>query len=110
MTTNLYINQGADWFDSLDFANDDNTPLNITGYTFESAFRTSYYTANTSGNLTVTIVNSVAGNTILSMNAATSANVAAGVYVYDVVMIDTFGITTRVLQGQLTIKPGVTIT
>jgi len=109
MNTDLYVKQGADWFESADYLNDDNSPVDLSGYTFEGKFKTSYYAANASGNLVIQILNASAGNTLLSMNSAVTANIAAGKYYYDVLMTDTFGNVTRVLEGILTVTPGVTI-
>lgn len=109
MQTDLYINQGIDWIEAVDYINDDFTPLNLTGYSFLCSFRTSYSTANISGNLTVSIINAAAGNTRLSMDSADTSNVNAGKYVYDVVMIDNFGNKARTLEGFITFRPGVTI-
>jgi hypothetical protein len=110
MGVDLYINQGTDWANTVTFQNDDQTPVDLTGFTFASSFRTSYYTANTSGNLSISVLDAVNGNALISMNSAASSNVASGRYYYDAIMIDTFGNVTRILEGILTIKPGVTVT
>jgi hypothetical protein len=106
--TDLYIDQGADFSSAIDLENDDGTPINVTNYIFTSAFRTSYYTANTSGNLQITILNAAMGNVQISLDAANTANIYARRYVYDVKMIDSSNTTTRILQGLLTVTPRVT--
>lgn len=104
----LYIDQGTDFSSSLDLEADDGTPINVTNYVFSSSFRTSYYTANVSGNLHITIANSALGNVVLSLDAANTANIYPRRYVYDVKMIDSSNTTTRILEGILTITPRVT--
>ena len=42
------------------------------------------------------------------MNSATTANIKAGRYLYDVRMVDTSNVVTRVIEGIITIYPQVT--
>lgn len=105
----LTVDQGSDWSAGLTLNQENGSPMNLTNCVFQGAFRTSYPAANVSGNLTITTVDSANGTALLSMNAATTANITAGKYVYDVILIDSNGINTRILQGILTISPGVTI-
>jgi hypothetical protein len=43
----------------------------------------------------------------MSLNSAVTANIRAGRYLYDVKMTDTDNITTRVVEGILTVTPQV---
>jgi hypothetical protein len=45
----------------------------------------------------------------LSLNSANTANIAAGRYVYDVVIKDSANTVTRVLEGIVNILPSVTV-
>lgn len=105
---NLYIDQGSDWSTGLDFSNDDGTPVNITGYSFFSNIKTSYYTSNVLANLVVTALNPIAGNAMISLAGNVSANLSAGEYLYDILMIDTSNNVTRILNGILNLNPGIT--
>lgn len=104
----LYINSGADWSTAMNYFNQDGSPVDLTGYTFASAFRTSFDTPNVAGNITVTVLNAVIGNTMISLDASVSANIPYGTYLYDIDMTDPYNTTIRVMQGTLTLKPAIT--
>ena len=44
----------------------------------------------------------------ISANSATTANLPSGKMVYDVIILDATGSVTRVLEGKITVSPGVT--
>ena len=104
----LYCDQGTDFSYALDLSNDDDTPLNVTGYTFTSSIRKSFYSSGVTANLTVTILNAAGGNVQISMNAATTANIKAGRYLYDVKMINDTSVVSRVIEGIITVYPQIT--
>jgi len=106
--TDLFIDQGSDFNTVLDLSADDGSTLNIHGYSFASSIRKSYYSANATANMTIIILSDAGGNVSVGMNAATTANIAAGRYVYDVKMTDSSNITKRILEGIITINPQVT--
>lgn len=113
---NLFVPQGADYSEEIFFVNDDWTPVNISGYSFSGTYKTGYSAnvslpeanpanTNTYGIINIIVINSQVGNTMISMNAATTANIAAGEYVYSIVMTDNFGTETRILEGIMTVTP-----
>lgn len=104
----LFCDQGTDFSYALDLSNDDNTPINLTGYTFTSSIRKSYYSSGVTANLTVTVISAAGGNVQISMNAATTANIKAGRYLYDVKMINGSSVTSRVIEGIITVYPQIT--
>lgn len=104
----LDLDQGTDLSYNLDLTQDDGSPLNVTGYTFSSSIRKSYYSENVTANLTVTVANSVGGNVLLTMNSAVSANIKAGRYLFDVKQKDAANVTTRIIEGIITVLPQVT--
>lgn len=108
MQTNFVIPQNADWNETIYFFDDDGTPINITGYTFASQFKISYQTSNISGNLIFTTIDAANGVLSVGYPASLSANNNAQKYVFDILMHDTFGVATRIVQGLLHIVPAVT--
>jgi len=104
----LDLDQGTDFSTDLNLSNDDGTAINIANYTFSSSLRKSFYSANPTANLTVTIQSAVNGNVVLSMNAATTANIRPGRYLFDVKQVDAQNTTSRVLEGIITVNPQVT--
>lgn len=104
----LTLDQGTTFETSIALTNDDQTAINITGYSFASQIRKSYYSTNAVANLAVSVVDASTGNVKLSMTSANTANVKAGRYLYDLVMTDTGGVKTRVIEGIITVTPQVT--
>ena len=104
----LFIDQGADFSIIITLKNPDGTTINVAGYTFKSLLRTSYYTANATANITVAATDNANGIVTMSMNADTSANVTAGRYVYDVKMVSSANVTSRALEGFITVTPQAT--
>jgi hypothetical protein len=105
----IYIDQGNDWSAGLFFNYADNTAVDLSGYTFNSAFKTSYASNVVAGTLIVNVVDALNGAATIGMAGNTSAVANAGIYVYDVIMTDPNGIVTTILTGTLDIVAGVTI-
>ena len=104
----LTLDQGTTFETSVSLTNDDQTTINVTGYSFAAQIRKSYYSANPVANLTITVTDAATGNIKLSMTSANTANVRAGRYLYDLIMTDTGGVKTRVIEGIITVTPQVT--
>lgn len=104
----LTVDQGATYETTLDLIADDGTAINVAGYVFSGQIRKSYYSKSATANLTISVTNAATGNVMMSLNAATTANIKAGRYLYDVKMIDTANVTTRIVEGIITITPQVT--
>lgn len=108
MYTELTIDQGATFSSVINLTNDDNTPMDLTGHTFLSQIRKSYYSANATANISVSIDGVASNGTIrLSIDAANTANIRAGRYVYDLKMIDEANTVIRLVEGIVTITPQV---
>jgi hypothetical protein len=104
----LELDQGATFNVNVDLSEANSTPINVSGYTFSSSIRKSYYSASVTANLTVTVDNAANGNVSLSLPAANTANIKAGRYVFDVKQIDSSNITSRIIEGIITVNPQVT--
>jgi hypothetical protein len=106
--TDLTIDQGADFETTFDLVGDDGAPINITGFQFSGQIRKSYYSTNPTANLSITVLNAVNGNTVIRLNAANTANIISGRYVYDVKMKDNGNTVSRIVEGIITVTPQVT--
>lgn len=106
--TDLYLDQGTDFASALNLQADDGSPINLTNYIFTSQIRKSYYSANATANIAVTIIDAPNGLAELSMTAANTANIFPGRYVYDVLMMDSTNTFSRIVQGIMTVTPSVT--
>lgn len=104
----LFCDQGTDFSITLDLSADDGSAINVAGYSLSSSIRKSYYSSNVTANLTVTVVDTANGNIRLSMNSATTTNIKAGRYLYDVKMVDSSNVTSRVIEGIVTVYPQIT--
>jgi hypothetical protein len=107
---NIFMNQGETFTTSLNLDDSNGTPYNLTGFSVKSKAKKSFYTANATLVFTASISDANNGVISLSANAATTANIRAGQYVYDAIIIqNSTGVVTRVLEGQLIVSPAVTL-
>jgi hypothetical protein len=104
----LTLDQGATFESTLDLVADDGTAINVAGYLFSGQIRKSYYSSNATANLTITVSDTANGNLIISLNSATTANIVAGRYLYDVKMTDIANTVTRIVEGIITVTPQIT--
>jgi hypothetical protein len=103
----LSVNQGTDWLAEMDISNEDGSPADLRGYILRGTFKHSYDTTDVAGNFTISIISPLNGNTFVQLNSEDTANVKAGRYVYDIVMLDASNNATRIVEGILTIRPRV---
>ena len=104
--TNITIDQGSDFSTSVNINDASGDPINLFGYTAISQIRKSY-TSLTAVNFTVSYDNANSGSISLSLSSNASANMAAGRYVYDILLTDPELVITRVSEGIVTITPRV---
>jgi len=104
----LSCDQGTDFKVTLDLTDSDESLMNIASYSFASTMRKSYYSRAATANLTVTIADAANGSVALSMNAAVTANIPSGRYLYDIKMTDPYNIKSRVIEGIITVFPQIT--
>lgn len=102
---NIVLDQGTTFSTTYTFTGDNNDPIDFTGYTAAAQMRKSY-ASNSSFAFTVGLSNS--GVVALTMNAATSSSITAGRYVYDLQVTDLNGVTSRLVEGIVTVTPQVT--
>lgn len=106
--SNINIDQGSDFSTSISISDDNGDPKDLTGYTCKSQIRKSY-TSLTAVDFTINYDQASSGTFGLSLSSNTSANMAAGRYVYDIIVIDPEHIITRVVEGIVTINPRVSV-
>jgi hypothetical protein len=105
----LYLDAGATFNNVINLTDDvTNTPINVANYTISSQLRRSYYSANASANLVCSITDAANGEITLSLSAANTANLKPGRYLFDVKMIDQIGISSRILEGIISVVPQIT--
>lgn len=105
----FYLDQGTTFNNVINITDDiTNAAVNISGYSAESQIRRSYYSSNISANITCTVTDAANGELTMSMTAANTANIKAGRYVFDLKIVDTSNITSRILEGIINVTPQVT--
>jgi len=104
---NIFIDQGADFSLTVNVSDVDGSVLNLTGYTASSQIRKTYASSSASGTFT-TAITAADGQVTLSLTDTVTTALPAGRYVYDLTVTSAAGITTRVVEGQAIVTPGVT--
>jgi hypothetical protein len=111
----LYMEQGTTFTTQLTLTDSNGNPYQLSNFTIASQAKPSYTTtdANSILNFTSTTIDANNGILQLSATAANTANIVTntvGKMVYDVIIIDTGGNVSRVLEGQIYVSPSVTNT
>lgn len=103
----LDIDQGSDFVAEFTLENDDETPIDLTGFEVYSQFRKSY--GATSGyDFSTAVSDRLNGKITLSLSGIESSSIKPGRYLYDVEIISLTNAKTRVVEGILTINPEIT--
>ena len=106
--SNLSVDQGSDFSAEVVVEDSTGNVANLTGFTGAGQIRKTY-SSSTATNFVVVVTNAAAGLLTLSLTNAVTNAMKSGRYVYDVEITQTSnGEKTRVVEGQLTINPGVT--
>lgn len=104
---NLVIDQGSHFFVTVVISDELENPLNLSGYTVRSQLRKSYG-SNTYTTISTVISSASAGEITLSLTNTQTSALRSGRYVYDVEIVSSGNIVTRVLEGIITVTPEVT--
>ena len=82
-TYNFTIEQGATFTRLLTLKENDSV-MNLTGYSAASQFRASHDSNTVVGTITASVTNASAGQITLSMTSTATGNIEEGIYVYDI--------------------------
>ena len=105
---NLVINSGSDFNQSFTLEGNNNSPLNLTGYQVNAQMR-KWAGSSTSITFTTLILPpSTIGKISISLSSEDTTNIKPGRYVYDIIITDPFGFKTRVIEGMILLREGVT--
>ena len=107
--SNLSIDQGSDFSAEIIVEDSNGDVANLTGFTGAGQIRKTY-SSSTATNFVVVVTNAAAGLLTLTLSNTVTNGMKAGRFVYDVEITKTAnGEKTRVVEGQVTINPGVTV-
>ena len=108
----LVIDQGSNLRETFVYKDSDGNAVNLSGFTARSQIRASYTATNTilsatsaAGTLTIT---PATGTISFNVPAATTAALAPGNYVWDLEIVDSSGVVTRLVGGTCSVTPEVT--
>jgi len=103
---NLVIDQGTSFTASIDLTDASNVVFNLTGYTVAAQMRKNY----TSSVATTFIASHTGGGgkINLSLTSTTTAAIEPGRYLYDVEITSSGNTITRIVEGIVTVTPGMT--
>jgi len=105
---NLFIDQGTDFEITVDCTDNAGEILDLTGYTAAAQMRKTYSSSTIAATFTTSIA-AASGQVTLSLTDTQTNDLDAGRYVYDLNITKTStSVTTRVVEGQAIITPGVT--
>jgi hypothetical protein len=103
--TNLLIEQGATFFNTVELNNPDGTSMDLTDMTGLAKIRKSYYWDGNVYTLTVTVASPATDGILnISATAAQTALFSPGRYYYDLELING-DIVTRVIEGIAEVRP-----
>lgn len=103
---NLVVDQGSTFSAVIDLVDANGLVFNLTGYSVAAQMRKNY-TSSTAVTFT-TSHDGVGGQITLSLPANTTSTIEPGRYLYDVEISTSGGVITRVVEGIVTVTPGMT--
>ena len=103
---NLQIDQGSDYSTTINLTDETGEVISLTGYSGNSQIRRSYSSSNATA--FAVGINETTGVVTLSLTKSSTANLVAGRYVYDVVLKNTSNVSSRIVEGVVTVMPSVT--
>ncbi len=106
-TYNFILEQGATFTRTLT-VKENNSAMNLTGYSVASKMRSTHDSSTVVGTFTCTISNASGGVITMQMTNSTTADIEEGVYVYDIEITSSAGTVTRLMEGNITVNPEVT--
>ena len=106
--SNLIINAGSTFSQTFDLVqSDDSGPLDLNGFTVTSQFR-KHAGSSSKTDFTTTISDADNGKIIISLTAAQSSVPKPGRYIYDIIIENAANEKTRVVEGSVLVREGVT--
>lgn len=106
--SNLVINTYTDF--SQVFTLDDgvsNAPLNLEGYTALSQMRKHAKSSNYVS-FSTTISDAQSGQITVGLSTSQTSTLKPGRYIYDIILRNPDGVTTRVIEGMVLVREGAT--
>ena len=107
--SNLTIDQGSAFTATVTIEDSSGNPKNVNGYALAGKIKKNYESSTSVEFDVTTPISSTNGVVTIALTDTKTKAMEPGRYVYDVEITSTGGVTTRVLQGQVEVTPGVTL-
>lgn len=107
-TYDIEIEQGADWTRDLFVTTATQGAIDLTGRTFSSEIR-QFPSGTVATAIGVTVVSAAGGQVRLSVTSAASLVVPTAGAKYDLFMVTSAGVSTRLLAGSVSLAPRITV-
>jgi len=104
----ITIEQGADWSRSIFMTTASGTAINVAGTTFSAQIR-QYPSGTVATAFTVTVPSAAGGEVLMSLSSARTLAVPTAGAKYDLFMVTSAGISTKLLAGAVTLIPRITV-
>jgi hypothetical protein len=104
----LFLEQGTTFVTNLTLEDVYGDPYDLVDVTAKSQIRKSYYSTSPTADFVISIPSPSSGSITLTLDSEVTSNIAAGRYVYDVVIKNQANTVTRVLEGIVNVIPQVT--
>ncbi len=104
--SNLYIDQGADFSTTLYLTDSNGDILNLTDYTALGQMRKTFGSGTVAATFTIAM-SAATGQVTVTLTDVQTTAITSGRYVYDILLTDSSGDKTRILEGHATVVPSV---
>ena len=107
--SNLVINTGATFTQKFHLENvSSNTALDVTGFNVRAKMRKHASSVSCAATFTCSVADAAGGVIQVGLTSTATEVLKAGRYMYDVVVKDSAGEVTRVVEGSVLVRKGVT--
>jgi hypothetical protein len=103
---NIVIDQGSTFQTSINVTDENDEIVDLTGFSAAAQMRKHYTSSNSYA--FSTSISPTLGVVTLSMTANTTSTIPPGRYMYDCELTDVNGAISRLVEGIVTVTPGVT--
>lgn len=105
--SNLFIDQDADFTTTVTINDSTGSALDLTSYTALAMIRKTYQSTSATTFTSTFASDRTTGQITISLTDTQTATLESGRYVYDLVITDSSGTKTRVVEGIATVNPSV---
>lgn len=105
--SNLFIDQDADFTTTVTVNDSTGSALDLTNYTALAMIRKTYQSSTATTFTSSFVSPRTTGQITISLTDTQTAALESGRYVYDLVITDSSGNKTRVVEGNATVNPSV---